>query len=131
MAVYDRKVLELPVRIYMLTPVHCQKCLVHEHQTCMLHGVREENVWSVESCFCLHHVDVWVCAPLTRGGDGTRVHYEKETTRKRKCDDLGNVLLGFWCSFEYYFNMHSLPKYYCRLSSPLYGTRMAVGSFSR
>uniref|UniRef100_A0A4W4FCP1 Netrin 5 n=1 Tax=Electrophorus electricus TaxID=8005 RepID=A0A4W4FCP1_ELEEL len=57
-----------------------------------------------------------MCVLLTWGRCGTRIHYGKNASQRRQCDNLDNVLmedLGPWHSCECYFDIYPLPKHCC------------------
>ena len=74
-----------PVRVPILTPVHCQKCLRR------MNHVFFHITW-MAVCVCI-----------------TGIHYGKKASWLRQCDALGNVLLGnlgschsYRCYFDTY-----------------------------
>ncbi|KAK3520557.1 hypothetical protein QTP70_026490 [Hemibagrus guttatus] len=78
--------------------------------------------WSDESRFL--HVDGRVCASLTWGTHGTRMHYGKKVSQRRQCHALGNVLLGNLGSCHpcgCYFDTYHLPKHCCSPCTPFHG----------
>ena len=116
------------VRVPMMTPVHCRKCLQWACE-CWNWTVEQwkKVAWSDESRFLFDHMDGRVrvqCAPFTWGSDGIRMHCGKTASRLRECDAVGNVLLGnpgsgHSCGRQ--FDTCHLPKHRCRPDTPLYG----------
>ncbi|KAF4075654.1 hypothetical protein AMELA_G00221250 [Ameiurus melas] len=54
----------------------------------------EEGLMNHGFFYILWRPDACVCVALTWGKDGTRMHYGKKSRWWRKCDALGNVLMG-------------------------------------
>ena len=104
----------------MLIPVQSQQW-ASEHQNWTTEQWKKV-AWTDESRFLLNHMDGLMCASLTWGKHGTRMHYEKKACQRRQCDALGNVLLGnLGCCHPCgcYFDTYHLPKHCCR---PFMGT---------